>query len=119
MNRFRTIPRFPVPYRFPEVRLALAHLFASNPPAASRFDRLLGVRPKFWTHSGRQALSLLLRALDLPGGAGVAVPLYTDSAVFNTVQQCGLTPVFVDVDEQTLTMDPASLSRVAHRVSAV
>jgi len=73
----------------------------------------------FWTSSGRQALWLILRSLELSPGAGVAVPLYADGSVAPAVRAAGYQPVFVDIEEQTLTLDPASVARKRSQLSAI
>ena len=80
---------------------------------------LLGDSPKFWTRSGRQALRLLLTALDLKPGAGVALPLFTDPSLAVAIAAAGHRPVFIDVDRESLTMDPQSLDAAAGEFSAV
>jgi dTDP-4-amino-4,6-dideoxygalactose transaminase len=80
---------------------------------------MLGDSPKFWTRSGRQALRLLLTALDLPSGSGVALPLFTDPSLVGAILAAGHRPVFIDVDERTLTMDPISLDAAAGKFSAL
>ena len=54
--------------------------FCDGAPLPEAFG-LLGDSPKFWTRSGRQALRLLLGALDLKPGSGVALPLFTDPSL--------------------------------------
>jgi hypothetical protein len=76
ISRRHSIPRFALPYTFGDFAAALQSIF-SGCPLPEAFD-LLGDRPKFWTRSGRQALRLLLGALDLKPGSGVALPLFTD-----------------------------------------
>jgi dTDP-4-amino-4,6-dideoxygalactose transaminase len=77
-------------------------------PLADAFG-LLGDSPKFWTRSGRQALRLLLSALNLKAGSGVALPLFTDPSLVCAIVAAGHRPVFIDVDARFLTMDPRSL----------
>jgi dTDP-4-amino-4,6-dideoxygalactose transaminase len=118
MNRWQTIPRFPIPYGPADFCAALAALIDKEPVSPERLSPVLGPSPKFWTSSGRQALYFILRALRLKPGSGVAVPLYSDIAVANSVKAAGCTPVFVDVDAETMTMDPEAFARVRTKVSA-
>jgi dTDP-4-amino-4,6-dideoxygalactose transaminase len=61
--------------------------------------------------SGTDALWLTLLALGVgPGDEVITVP-NTFIATAEAISYCGATPVFVDVDERTYTMDPASLRR--------
>jgi len=107
MSRFNTIPRFALPYTSTDFAVALLAIFrGALPPGAFG---LLGDSPKFWTRSGRQALRLLLSALDLKAGSGVALPLFTDPSLVWAIVAAGHRPVFIDVDPTFLTMDPTSL----------
>ncbi len=59
--------------------------------------------------SGTEALWLALLALDVgPGDEVITVPS-TFMATAEAITYAGATPVFVDVDEQTYTMNPAQL----------
>ena len=59
-------------------------------------------------NSGSSALRLAFEALRLEAGREVLVPALTFIATAYAVSDAGLIPVFVDVDPQTLTMDPAA-----------
>lgn len=59
--------------------------------------------------NGTDALALALMAWDLKPGDAVLVPAFTFAATAEVVVWFGATPVFVDVLEDTFTMDPASL----------
>lgn len=118
MDRLQTIPRFAIPYGLGDFASGCGALLGGR-PSPQGFARILGDRPRFWTGSGRQALWLILKALELKPGAGVATPLYADCSVAATVRDAGLEPVFVDVDEQTLTMDPKALEQARNRIAAV
>ena len=115
--RFHAIPRFGLPYTTADFAAALLALFRRTPPPEG--FGLLGDSPKFWTRSGRQALRLLLAALDLKPGSGVALPLFTDPSLVDAILAAGHRPVFIDVDPQFLTMDPKSLDAARGTFSAV
>jgi perosamine synthetase len=117
ISRFHTVPRFGLPYTPLDFAAALTAIFggAQLPDAFG----LLGDSPKFWTHSGRQALRLLLTALDLKAGSGVALPLFTDPSLVSAVVAAGHRPVFIDVDPTFLTMDPKSLEAARGSFSAL
>lgn len=70
-----------------------------------------------------QALTLTLKAMNLPAGSLCAVPAWTFVATAHAVVQAGLTPWFVDVDRQTWMLDPATvraaLATAPGHVSAV
>src|SRR5262245_38519014 len=116
-SRLHAIPRFALPYSAADCRAGFASLrLPLEPPDA--FE-LLGDSPKFWTCSGRQALRLLLTGLHLKSGAGVALPLFTDPSLVTAIVAAGHRPVFIDVNPQTLTMDPRSLDAASGKFSAV
>jgi perosamine synthetase len=59
--------------------------------------------------SGTAALHLAVLALGLDPGDEVLVPAYTFPATANVVALAGLRPVLVDVDPETMNVDPARL----------
>src|SRR6478735_8966706 len=63
------------------------------------------------TEYGRMALYFILKALDLPPGSEIIVPALTFWVVPEITRVAGLTPVFVDIDPATFTMDPAAAAR--------
>ena len=77
------------------------------------FARWLGARRAVGVGSCTAALELVLRALDVGPGAEVAVPALTAAPTAMAVLSVGATPLVVDVCEDTLTLDPAALARVA------
>jgi perosamine synthetase len=113
------IPRFALPYGFGDLLAGAAALLKKWTPSPDPFGEVLGNGDKFWTSSGRQALWLALKGLDLEPGSGVAVPLFNDLSVSTAVVRAGCRPIFIDITEQTLTMDPGSLAAARGQFSAV
>ena len=68
--------------------------------------------------SGTAALHLAVLALGLEPGDEVLVPAYTFPATANVVALAGLRPVLVDVDPETMNIDPAQIE-VGPRTKAV
>lgn len=63
-------------------------------------------------------LELLIRALDLHGE--VIVPSYTFIATVHAIQNCGLTPVFADIDPTTQNLDPREVEKlISDKTSAI
>lgn len=116
-SRFNSIPRFALPYSAADFAAAMRAVFDGG-PSADAFA-LFGDRPKFWTRSGRQSLRLLLAALSLKPGSGVALPLFTDPSLFKAIVAAGHRPVFIDVDPRYLTMDPQALECARGKFCAV
>ena len=79
-----------------------------------------GVEHAVAVSSGTAALHLAVLALGLEGGDEVLVPAYTFPATANVVALAGARPVLVDVDPQTLNLDPAKVyDAVTPRTRAV
>jgi dTDP-4-amino-4,6-dideoxygalactose transaminase len=68
--------------------------------------------------SGTAALHLAVLALGLEPGDEVLVPAYTFPSTANVVALAGLRPVLVDVDPETMNIDPAQVE-VGPRTKAV
>jgi dTDP-4-amino-4,6-dideoxygalactose transaminase len=62
--------------------------------------------------NGTEALELCLRALGVVAGDRVATVANTVSATASAIEQIGAKPVFVDIDPDTMLMDPLSLERL-------
>jgi perosamine synthetase len=91
-------------------------------PKVGEFERLLGdaceVEHALAVTSGTAALHLAVLALGLQPGDEVLVPAYTFPATANVVELAGLKPVLVDVDPETMNIDPARVE-VGPRTRAV
>ncbi len=77
-----------------------------------------GVEHAVAVSSGTAALHLAVLALGLQPGDEVIVPAYTFPATANVVALAGLKPVLVDVDPETMNIDPARIEPV-RRTKAV
>ncbi|HEY0247187.1 MAG TPA: DegT/DnrJ/EryC1/StrS family aminotransferase [Gryllotalpicola sp.] len=82
-------------------------------PEIAQFEReyaaYLGVEHCVAVGNGTDALELSYRALGIGPGDEVIVPVNTFIATAETVTSIGATPVFVDVDEDQLLIDPAAV----------
>ncbi|MGD8352319.1 MAG: DegT/DnrJ/EryC1/StrS family aminotransferase [Nitrospirota bacterium] len=77
-----------------------------------RFAGLAGTREAVAVSSGTDALALALAVLyDYGAGRGdeVIVPALSFVATGNAVLQAGFTPVFVDIERETLNIDPSKM----------
>ncbi len=74
-----------------------------------RLADYVGVRHCVTCANGTDALQLALMAWGVGPGDAVFVPDFTFFSTGEVVAAVGATPVFVDVDERTFNMDPASL----------
>jgi len=76
-----------------------------------RFADYLGVRHAVAVSSGTAALHLSLEAVDLMPGDEVLVPTTTFTATAEAVTYTGARPVLVDIDPQTMNLDPEDAER--------
>jgi len=84
------------------------------------FGRFLGVRHVVCVASGTDALALSLAALGVGPGHEVIVPANSFPATAAAVLTAGATPVFVDVDTETLNLDvEAAEERIGRRTRAI
>jgi dTDP-4-amino-4,6-dideoxygalactose transaminase len=72
----------------------------------AEFAAASGARFAIGVANGTDAISLLLRAHDIGAGDEVLVPAMTAGYTALAVIACGAAPVFVDVEPDTLTIDP-------------
>ena len=66
-------------------------------------------RPTVAVNSGTAGLHLGLLAAGVGAGDEVIVPSFTFAATGNSVALTGATPVFVDIEPETFTLDPAAV----------
>lgn len=98
------------------VRAAIARVIASGwfvlGPEVEAFEAEFadasGAAHAVGVGNGTDAIALLLRAVGIKGGDEVIVPALTAGYTAMGVLLAGATPVFADVDPETLTIDPAS-----------
>jgi len=76
-----------------------------------RLADFAGVERAIGCASGTDALLLALLALDVGPGDAVFTSPFTFIATAEVISLLGATPVFVDIDPATLTIDPEQLSR--------
>lgn len=69
-------------------------------------DELVGGRDVVAVNSGTSGLHLGLLAAGVGPGDEVIVPAFTFAATVNAVLLTGATPVFIDVDDESLCVDP-------------
>ena len=94
-------------------------IFSGNHFDLKPLESLFGKKKFLFTNYGRSSLYLILRALNLPKGAKIGVPLYSCTVVFDAIVNAGLVPRFIDINIDTYTMDPMDLRDKIEDVSAV
>jgi len=95
------------------VSRVLAHCQFINGPEVTELEAALasfsGAKHVVSCASGTDALLMVLMAKGVGRGDAVLCPSFTFCATGEVVALLGATPVFVDVDEVTFNIDPASL----------
>lgn len=93
-------------------------------PKTKRFEEefksYVGAKHAIAVNSCTAGLHLALAVLEIGPGDEVIVPSFTFAATANTVVHVGAKPVFADIDEQTLCLDPADVERkITSRTKAI
>ncbi|MDZ7703690.1 MAG: DegT/DnrJ/EryC1/StrS family aminotransferase [Trueperaceae bacterium] len=79
-----------------------------------------GVKHGIAVSSGTAGLHVIVRALGIGPGDEVIVPSFTFAASANVVLYEGATPVFVDIEPDTFTLDPEDVVRkISPRTKAI
>lgn len=93
------------------VLATLRSSFLVQGPTAAQFEADLaayvGARFAVAVSNGTAALHLTMAALELGPGEGITTPI-TFVATANAMAYVGLTPVFADIDAETLNLSPAA-----------
>ena len=93
-------------------------------PNVAAFEReaaeYLGVAEAIGVANGTDALVLVLDALEVGRGDEVICPAFTFFATAEAIARREATPVFADIDPQTLNLDPADVERrLTERTKAI
>jgi len=101
-----------------EIRAAAQVLMSGNLAQGQRteqfengFSKYAGTKFGIAVSSGTAALQLGLQALGLKKGDEVITTPFTFAATANAVLHCGARPVFSDIEEKTLNIDPVKISQ--------
>jgi perosamine synthetase len=106
------------------IRAVLDSNYLNDGDVARQFERqfaeMVGVPYAVAVTSGTAAIFLGLAACGVGPGDEVLVPDMTFIATANAVRLTGATPVLVDIDRATLTMDPVAAERaITKRTKAI
>lgn len=93
-------------------------------PKVARFEeemeQYLGAKNIILVSSCTAAFHLILKALEIGPGDEVITPSLTYTSIGNIILNVGAIPVFVDVDPQTMTLDPSEFEKkITKRTKAV
>ena len=112
----------------PEIRRAIDEVLESGRlifgPNVAAFEeeaaRYLGVPEAVSVANGTDAIVLVLNALEIGSGDEVVCPAFTFYATAEAIARAGATPVFADIDPQTLNLDPEQVAaRLTPRTKAI
>jgi dTDP-4-amino-4,6-dideoxygalactose transaminase len=84
------------------------------------FAAYIGVRSGIGVGSGTEALHLALRACGVGPGDEVITVSHTAVATVSAIELCGASPVLVDIDPRSFTLDPTKLpAAITPRTKAI
>lgn len=69
--------------------------------------------------SGRAGLFIAIKALDLPPGSKIGVPLYCCHVVFEAIRAAGYSPCFIDIEPETFCLSEKDLFEKSTQIEAV
>jgi dTDP-4-amino-4,6-dideoxygalactose transaminase len=106
------------------VRIALEGRLGGDGPIGRRVEQrlaeMLGAHRVLLTTSCTHAMELALLALGVGPGHEVVCPSFTFVSTANAILRVGARPVFADIEDQTLGLDPADVERrLTRRTAAV
>ena len=87
---------------------------------SDKIGKITGAKSTLLTHSGTAALEMAALLCDLKSGDEVIMPSFTFVSTANAVVLRGAIPVFVDIDRNTLNLDPTEIKKaVTERTRAI
>lgn len=99
-------------------------IMTHNGPLVQRFEKEFslwsGVEKTVAVCNGTLAIQLALRALNLPRGGEILTTPFTFIATLSSILYEGFVPKFVDIDPETLNMDPSKIeSTITEKTVAI
>ena len=104
-------------YKFSDIIRGLAAALGPRKPNGMLY--IAGLGNCIPARSARAGLVAAIRALDLPPGARIGVPLYCCPVVFKAIKAAGCTARFIDVEPATYCMSAEDLFAKRSQVDAV
>ena len=77
----------------------------------NKFKKYLNTKYAFAFNSGRSAFLAILDALGLEKNDQVLIQAFTCNAVVNPIIWSGLKPIYIDIEKQTLNIEPRNLEK--------
>lgn len=111
------IPRFNIDYGMEDFIRSLTNL--KTEADTKELTKLFCSSSIEFTNSGRTSLYVILKALNLPAGSSVGVPLYCCPSVFDAIIQAGHKPLFLEISPDNYTLSPEHLEGKIDEIKAV
>lgn len=105
MAIYSAIPRLNIDYSFRDFFNSFGGLISNGSYDTKSLEELFKCISIFFTNSGRLSLYIILKAMKLPKGSKIGVPLFCCSSVFDAIDDAGYIPEFIDIDSETYTID--------------
>ena len=112
------IPRYNWDYGIRDFIRASSAVIGFSNYQEDKLKKAFGQKP-ILTTSGRTSLYTILKSLDLPAGAGVGVPLFCCSVVFDAIKRADLIPIFLDIDLDDFNLSASDLKKKVSLLSAI
>jgi len=128
LNRvIRIIPRQRIKYYKGEIKDILRCIFTVKlvkgkyiKKFEKEFAKYIGVEHAIAVNSGRLALYLILKSYNFKKGDEIILPAYNYYVIPKIIQSLDLKPVFIDIDENTFTIDPSLIkSKITSKTKAI
>jgi len=112
------IPRFNLDYNFNDFIYGIKSIFQNDNFDFKPLELIFGKKTFLFTNYGRSSLYVILRALNLPKGSKIGVPLYSCTVVFDAIVNAGFVPCFIEINDN-YTVDPEDLEEKIDDLEAV
>jgi dTDP-4-amino-4,6-dideoxygalactose transaminase len=112
------IPRFNLDYTFNDLVYGIKSIFSNDNFDLKPLELIFGKKTFLFTNYGRSSLYVILRALNLPKGSKIGVPLNSCTVVFDAIVNAGAVPCFIEIDDN-YTMDPEDLKEKIEDLEAI
>ena len=113
------IPRFNLDFDFNDFCYGVKSSFSSDDFDLKPLELIFEKTTFLFMNYGRSSLYVILRALNLPKGSKIGVPLYSCTVVFDAIVNAGFVPCFIDIDIDNYTMDTQDFGKKIEDLSAV
>lgn len=112
------IPRYNWDYGLIDWVKAFTAVFRPSPDGIKGLEQIFHSKP-ILTASGRTSLYAILKALGLPTGSRVGVPLFCCPVVFDAISQANLVPKFIDINPHDYNLSATDLKETRNSLSAI